>query len=96
MARDWESTFTNWAKGPGTTEDERSENAIRAIRRAIEKSADLNNRNIDVFLHGSYRNRVNVRQNSDVDVGILCHDTFFYKLPQNATADMFGIEAATS
>ena len=96
MARDWESTFTNWAKGPGTTEDERSENAIRAIRRAIEKSADLNNRNIDVFLHGSYRNRVNVCQNSDVDVGILCHDTFFYKLPQNATADTFGIEAATS
>ena len=30
-----------------------------------------------------------------MDVGILCHDTFFYDLPQNATADMFGIEAAT-
>ena len=95
MTRDWESTFRRWAKGPGTTEDERSENAVRAIRRAIEKSADLNYRNIAVVLHGSYRNRVNVRQNSDVDVGILCHDVFFYALPQNATSDQFGIKAAT-
>ena len=88
-------TFTSWHKGPGTTEDERSENAIRAIRRAMEESADLNDRSIYVFLHGSYRNRVNVRQNSDVDVGILCHDTFSYELPQNTAADMFGIEGAT-
>ena len=95
MARDLESIFTSWSKGPGTTEDERSENAIRAIRRAIEKSADLNDRSINVFLQGSYRNRVNVRQDSDVDVGILCPNTFFYELPQNATADVFGIEAAT-
>ena len=95
MARDWESTFTSWAKGPGTTEDERCENAVRAIRNAINNSVALNYRNIDVFLQGSYRNRVNVRQNSDVDVGVLCRDVFFYDLPQNSTAADFDIDSAT-
>ena len=91
MAKDWENTFSGWVKGPGTTESERSDNAIRAIRIAISKSNDLQHRNIDVFLQGSYRNRVSVRQNSDVDVGILCHDAFFYNLPDNYTAEDFGI-----
>lgn len=91
MARDWENTFSSWAKGPSATESERSENAIRAIRIAISKSNDLQHRDIEVFLQGSYKNRVSVRQNSDVDVGILCHNTFFYKLPENYTAKDFGI-----
>ena len=95
MTRDWENTFASWAKGPGTTEEERSENAIRAIRNAIAKSDDLKHRNIEVFLQGSYRNRVNVRQNSDVDIGILCRDPFFYELPENCTAQDFNIIPAT-
>ncbi len=95
MARDWESTFKSWAKGPGKTEDERCDNAIRAIRNAIGKSTALKGRWIEVFLQGSYRNRVNVRQNSDVDVGIVCHDVFSYCLPQGTTAEQFGISPAT-
>ena len=91
MARDWENTFSSWAKGPGATESERSENAIRAIRIAISKSSDLQRRDIEIFLQGSYKNHVNVRQNSDVDVGILCRNTFFYKLPENHTAEDFDI-----
>ena len=91
MARDWESTFTSWAKGPGKTEDERCENAVRAIRNAIGKSTLLKDRRIEVFLQGSYRNRVNVRQNSDVDVGILYRGVFFYDLPEGTTAERFGI-----
>ena len=95
MARDFESTFAGWAKGPGKTENKRSANAIRAIGNAIDESSDLNHRSINVFLHGSYRNRVNVRQNSDVDVGILCQDTFFYGLPVHYTAADFNISPAT-
>ena len=91
MARNWENTFASWAKGPQATENERSQNSIRAIRKAIVKSDDLKYRDIEVFLQGSYRNRVNVRQNSDVDVGILCHETFFYNLPANYTAENFNI-----
>ena len=32
-----------------------------------------------------------MRQNSDVDVGILCHNSFFYNLPENHTAEDFNI-----
>ncbi len=79
MARDWESTFRSWASPPGKTEQERCENAIRAIKNAITRSPQLNQRDIKVFTHGSYRNNTNVRQDSDVDIGILCTDTFFYE-----------------
>jgi len=36
MAHDWEVQFREWAKPPGTTEQERSDNAVSAIRNAIE------------------------------------------------------------
>lgn len=77
MSRDWESVFTTWAKGPSQTEQEKAENAERQIRQAIQASPKLQNRNIRVFTQGSYRNRVNVRRDSDVDIGVVCFDAFF-------------------
>ncbi len=72
MARNWENEFSQWARPPGKNEDERCENAIKAIRNAIDKSDKLKDHSLKVFPHGSYRNRVNVRQDSDVDVGPCC------------------------
>jgi hypothetical protein len=95
MVRDWDRTFRSWAGGPGTTEERHCENAIRAVRNAINKSAELESRNVEVFLQGSYRNRVNVRQDSDVDIGVVCHDVYFYRLPDSYTSDYFGITPAT-
>ena len=95
MARDWESTFTHWAKGPAATETERCENAIRAIKNAIAASEVLKNKNTEVFLQGSYRNRVNIRQDSDVDVGVICKDSFFYYLPTGVTKESASISDAT-
>ena len=77
MSKDWESVFSTWSQGPSATEQERAENAERQIRQAIQASDKLKNRNIKVFTQGSYRNRVNVRQDSDVDIGVLCFDTYF-------------------
>jgi len=93
--RDWENTFSSWAKPPGKTEQERCQNAERSIRNAIAASDKLNQRNIKVFVHGSYRNNTNVRKDSDVDVGILCYDTFFMNLPEGYTREDFGIKPAT-
>lgn len=83
MSRDWESIFTTWSQGPSQTEQEKAENAERQIRQAIQASEKLKNRNIRVFIQGSYRNRVNVRQDSDVDVGVLCFDTYFPEYPDD-------------
>ena len=88
---DWEDTFTTWAKPPGKTEKEKCENAEKAIRNAIKASDKLKDRNIRVFTQGSYRNNTNVRKDSDVDVGILCYDTFFYELPEGYTPEHFNI-----
>ena len=76
MNIDWETLFTAWSQPPGKTEQERCENAEHAVRKAVASSTKLNYRDIKVFVQGSYRNRVNVRKESDVDVGILCFDTF--------------------
>lgn len=75
--RDWESVLSSWAQGPSKTEQEKSRNAERQIYQAIQSSEHLRHRNIRVFTQGSYRNRVNVRQESDVDIGVLCFDSYF-------------------
>ena len=83
MSRDWESIFATWSQGPGKTEQERAENAKKQIKQAIGASDKLRNRDITVFTQGSYRNRVNVRQDSDVDIGVLCFDTYFPEYPDD-------------
>ena len=83
MSRDWESVFTTWAQGPSKTEQEKAENAERQIRQAIQASPKLQNRDIRVFTQGSYRNRVNVRRDSDVDIGVVCFDAFFPEYPDD-------------
>lgn len=83
MSRDWESIFSRWAQGPSKTEQERAENAERQIRQAIQNSNKLKSRDIKVFTQGSYRNRVNVRKDSDVDIGVVCYDTFFPDYPDD-------------
>ena len=68
----WEEAFSSWAQPPAKTEQDRCENAEKAVRNAISASDKLKNRNIKVFTQGSYRNNTNVKQDSDVDIGILC------------------------
>jgi hypothetical protein len=65
------------------------------VRRAIAASPKLKNRDIKVFAQGSYRNRTNVRRDSDVDVGVVCYDSFFENYPQGTTRDTFGISPAS-
>lgn len=95
MTRNWENEFSQWARPPSRTENERCENAVKAVRNAIAKSDKLKDRSLKVFPHGSYHNRVNVRQDSDVDIGVLCDESFFRLLPEGTTAATFGITPAT-
>ncbi len=91
----WEDAFSGWAQPPAKTEQERCENAERSVRNAINASDRLKNRNIKVFAQGSYRNNTNVKHDSDVDLGVLCYDTFFFDLPDGATREQFDISTAT-
>lgn len=95
MSRDWENTFRSWGQAPSQSERERYENAERAVRKAIASSAALSGRAIRVFAQGSYANRTNVRQDSDVDICVLCRDVFYYDLPSSASREAYNIRPAT-
>lgn len=96
MSRDWEIKFCEWAKPPRKSEQDRCDNAVSAIRNAISSSDKLRLRDISIFAQGSYRNNTNVRKDSDVDIGILCTDTFFYSpLPEGWTREDLEISDAT-
>jgi len=90
----WEEAFSSWAQAPSKTEQERCANAEKAVRNAIGASDKLKNRNIKVFTQGSYRNNTNVKQDSDVDIGVLCYDVFFDQLPEGYKKEDFGIISA--
>ena len=90
MSATWEDVFREWSKAPPQAEQQTSENAIRAIKQAVSNSPKLSKRRIKTFAQGSYRNRVNVRQDSDVDVGVLCFNVFLEQYPQGMSREMFG------
>lgn len=76
MSTTWNDRFSTWAQAPGQTETDRINNAITAIKKALAaepKVASVTK----VFVQGSYRNRVNVRQDSDVDIGVLYTGNLF-------------------
>ncbi len=94
MSRDWENTFSFWAEAPSRAEQERCERVIRAIRTAVARSSKLQARKIVTFTQGSFRNRVNVRQDSDVDVGVMLYDCFLAGYPEGKTNSDFGNHSA--
>lgn len=95
MNQQWQDKFSFWAQSPSKTETERAENAEQMVRNAIKASSALNTRDIKVFAQGSYRNRTNIRRESDVDIGVVCRDSFFHAYPEGATGEAFGNEPAT-
>lgn len=82
--------FSLWATAPSNAEQERCERVIRAIRAAVANSTKLQNRKILVFTQGSFRNRVNVRQESDVDVGVMLYEYFLAQYPNGKRNTDFG------
>jgi len=86
-----EQSFQSWASAPGATETTKCDNAVAAVRRAIDANASFSRRDIRVFAQDSYFNRTNVRQDSDVDVCVLCRDTIFYDMPATRSPADFNI-----
>src|ERR1700733_3815108 len=86
-----EDSLRAWAKAPGQTELDKCDNAVAGVRKAIDASGALSKLSIKVFAQGSYCNRTNVREDSDVDVCVRCSDTFFFDLPPGLTTADCGI-----
>lgn len=90
MTQHLENKCQTWAQSPSQTETERAENAEQMVRNAVNASSKLNTRNIKIFLQGSYRNRTNIRRESDVDIGVLCYDVYFPEYPSGMSAASLG------
>ena len=90
MSRAWEDRLIKWSDRPSQTEQDMCENAVRVISDAIGRSGALSHRNIKTFPQGSYRNRVNTGNSSDVDIGVVCTDTFFDVYPSGMSRKDFG------
>ncbi len=91
----WESKFQRWAQGPSQTEQEKCDRAVVAIRKAIAADPKLSSKDVITFPQGSYRNRTNIRMESDVDVCVCCRNTLFADYPPGTTQETFGNVPAT-
>lgn len=94
MSTDWEEKFKQWAKAPSQTEQDKANNAEVAVRKSIDISSVLKQKSIRVFPQGSYRNKTNISSESDVDICVLCSDTFYFDLPEGSSRTGFGITPA--
>lgn len=95
MATDWETQFRAWAEPPSDTEERRSNNAESMVRTAISQSSKLKSRDIKIFTQGSYRNNTNVKGESDIDIGIVCYDTFYFDIPPGKERSDYAIGIAS-
>ena len=69
-----EEQLARWAKAPSETEESKCQNAVGEVRSAIDaRFGDA----VSVFLQGSYKNRTNVRLDSDVDIVVRHNDYYF-------------------
>lgn len=95
MVTDWEPQFLLWSRPPGNTELDKCNNAETAIKNAISTSEKLKERDTRTFAHGSYKNNTNVRGDSDVDIAVVCYDSFFHDYPEGTTSETFGNSPAS-
>ncbi len=96
MSKFSEQTFDNWRKPASETEEQRISNAISMIKDAISASDKLKDKEIEIFVQGSYANNTNVRANSDVDVCVILKDTFYSEYPDGKSRDDYGFTAGTN
>ena len=68
MARDWETTFSNWTGTASDAEQDRYQWTRNAINDALGEYPALRSYSFKVYAKGSYPNFTNVVRDSDVDV----------------------------
>jgi len=67
------------ALAPSQSEREKAARTHTAIREHLETDPSLSKYKVDTFLQGSYKNSTNVRGDSDVDMGSLTNEVFYYE-----------------
>ena len=74
-----EEKLASWTGPSSDTEQEKQERTVGMIREAIQAHGPLGSCSLSIYAKGSYPNNTNVRQESDVDVAVQCHDVMYWK-----------------
>lgn len=90
-----ESDLKKWDNPLSTSEDRSCLNALSVITGHIKNSNLFRDKDIEVFIQGSYANDTNVRQNSDIDICVMLKDTFRGNYPQGKTKKDYGYVDST-
>jgi hypothetical protein len=77
--------LSSWIRPSSQNEQDRQDRAERMIREAIKRHAPFADTKIEVYAKGSYPNNTNVRNDSDVDIVVECHDCVYYDYAQGVT-----------
>jgi hypothetical protein len=73
-----EDQLTTWSNPGGTANAIAAHNSIRTALEADD--SPLKGKNFEVFLQGSYRNKTNIRADSDVDVVVQTNEVYYKDL----------------
>lgn len=71
----YEEQLSNWAKAPSETEEGKCQVIVERVTNTIK--AEFGNK-VRIFLQGSYKNRTNVKLDSDVDIIVCYQDVYFH------------------
>lgn len=85
-----EDTLQFWTSPLSKTEEQRVENTVSMIKKAVTTYDELSDCTMEIFAQGSYANNTNVRQNSDVDICIMLSSTFFGNYIDGKTGEDYG------
>ena len=91
MAKFTEEQLISFTKPASDKEEQRLENAKKAIKDAIYNDPKLSKKSIEIFGQGSYTNDTNVKDNSDIDINVMYKGGFYYKIPPNTKKEDFGL-----
>ena len=75
---DGKEVFIVWSQLSDKTEQKRCERFERTMKQAVAVVITIRKKVIRAFLQGVYQNRANERQDSDIDVCVLCEEVFFH------------------
>ena len=88
--------LARWAQAPSETEEGKCQATVSRISKAIQ---DKFGTSVTIFLQGSYKNRTNVKQDSDVDI-VVRHDDYYFPdthflTPNDKTAYESGFQSSS-
>lgn len=70
--------LSTWIKPSSDDEKNQQERALRMVQEAISAHDSFSDTTYKIYAKGSYRNRTNVRRDSDVDIVVEMQECFYY------------------